>query len=72
MSTAGGNQRKLNMGAQPQIFPYPTASKSFLYSNAFMAKSGTQTLTFKSMTERQTHTQTRNHKYRRAKFGVLE
>jgi len=27
--------------------------KSFLYSNAFMAKSGAQTLTFKSVTDRQ-------------------
>ena len=26
-----------------QTFPYPTASKSFLYSNAFMAKSGALT-----------------------------
>jgi len=35
-------------------FPYPTASKSFLYSNAFMAKSGAKNLTFKSVTNRQT------------------
>jgi len=33
------------------LFP---ESKSFLHSNAFMAKSGTQTLTFKSLTDRQT------------------
>ena len=32
----------------------PTVSKSFLYSNAFMAKSGAQSLTFKSVTNRQT------------------
>ena len=38
------NLRKLSTGAQLQTFPYPTASKSFLYSNAFMAKSGAQTL----------------------------
>jgi len=50
MSTVGGNLRQLNTGAQLQTFPYPTASKSFLYSNAFMAKSGEQTLTFKSVT----------------------
>jgi len=25
-----------------QTFPYPTASKSFLYTNGFMAKSGAQ------------------------------
>jgi len=39
-------------------FPYSTASKSFLFSNAFMAKSGAQTLTFNSVTNRQTHRQT--------------
>jgi len=43
--------------AQLQTFPYPTASKSFLYSNAFMAKSGAHPLTFKSVTDRQTHRQ---------------
>jgi len=37
--------------------PYPTASKSFLYSNVFMAKSGAQTLTFKSVTDKQTNRQ---------------
>jgi len=35
-------------------FPYPMASKSFLYSNDFMAKSGTHSLTFLSVTDRQT------------------
>ena len=35
------------------------ASKSFLYSNAFMAKSGAQSLTFKSVTNRQTDKQTK-------------
>jgi len=34
---------KLNTGAQLQTFPYQTASELFLYSNAFMAKSGAQT-----------------------------
>ena len=53
MSTVGGNLSKLNTGAQLQTFPYPTASKPFLYSNAFMTKSGEQTLTFKSVTDRQ-------------------
>jgi len=33
MSTVGGNLRKLNTGAQLQTFPYPAASKSFMYSN---------------------------------------
>ena len=32
----------------------PTVSKSFMYSHAFMAKSGAQSLTFKSVTSRQT------------------
>jgi len=45
---------KLNMGAQLQTFHYPLASKSFLYSNACIAKSGTQSLTFKSVTSKQT------------------
>jgi len=44
MLTVGGNLRKMNTGAQPQTFPCATASKSFLYSHAFMAKSGAQTL----------------------------
>jgi len=43
---------------QLQTFPYPTASKSFLYSNAFMVKSGAQSLTFKSVTNKQTDRQT--------------
>jgi len=59
MSPIGINLRKLSTAAQLQTFPYPTASKSYLYSNAFMAKSGTQTLTFKSMTDRQTTKQTK-------------
>jgi len=58
MSPIGINVRKLSMGAQLQTFPYPTASKSFLHSNAFIAKSGTQTLTFKSVTDRQTDKKT--------------
>jgi len=45
------------MGAQLQNFPYPTASKSFLYSNAFMAKSGAQTLALKRVNDRQTDKQ---------------
>jgi len=43
------------MGAQLQTFPYPTASKSFLYSKAFMAKSGAQTVMLKSATNKQTN-----------------
>jgi len=49
--------RKLNTGAELQTLPYPTASKLFLYSNTFVAKSGVQTLTFKSVTDRQTNRQ---------------
>jgi len=49
--------QKVEQGAQLQTFPYRTASKSFLYSNAFMAKSGAQTLTLKSVTDRQTDKQ---------------
>ena len=58
MSLTGSSLRKLNTGAQLQTFPYPTVSKSFLYSNAFMAKSGAQSLTFKSVTNKQTNRQT--------------
>jgi len=46
------------MGAQLQTFPYPKVSKSFLYSNAFMAKSGALSLTFKSVTNKQTDRET--------------
>ena len=58
LSPTGNILTKLYTGAQLQTFPYPTASKSFLYSNAFMAKPGAQTLTFKSVTDRQTNRQT--------------
>ena len=54
VSAIGGNVRNLNTGAQLETFPYQTASKSLLYSNAFMAKLGAQSLTFKSVTNRQT------------------
>jgi len=46
--------RKVNTGAQPRTLLYPTVSKSFVYSNALMAKWGAQTLTFTSVTNRQT------------------
>jgi len=55
VSPVGGNLRKLNTCAQLQTFPYPTASKLFMYSNAFVAKSGAQTLAFKSVTNKQTN-----------------
>jgi len=60
MSPIGINHRKLSTGAQPQAFPYPTASKLCQYFNAFMAKSGEQSLTFKSLTDKQTDKQTKN------------
>ena len=52
VSPVGSSLRKFNTSRQPQTFPYSTASKSFMYSNGFMAKSGAQTLTFKSVTNR--------------------
>ena len=63
VSPVGSSLRKLNTGAQLQTFPYPTASKSFLYSNAFMAKSGAQSLTFKSVTARQTDRQKKTQRF---------
>ena len=57
LSPIGNSLTNLNMGAQLQTFPYPAASKSFLYSNTFMAKSGAQSLTFKSVTNKHTKTQ---------------
>jgi len=57
VSPIDSSQRKLNTGAELQTFPYPTASKSSLYLNAFMAKSGAQSLTFKSVTNIQTNRQ---------------
>jgi len=57
VSPIDSSLRKLNTGAQLQAFPYPAASKSFLYSNAFVAKSGAQSLTFKSVTNRQSDRQ---------------
>ena len=49
--------QKVEHGCTTTNFPLSMASKSFLYSNAFMAKSGAQTLTFKSVTDIQTKTQ---------------
>jgi len=57
LSPIGKSLTKLKTGTQRQTFPYPTASKSFLYSNAFMAILGAQTLTFKSVTDKQTNRQ---------------
>ena len=55
VSPIGNSLTKLNTGAQLRTFRYPrTVSKSFLYSNVFMAKSGAQSLTFKSVTNKQT------------------
>ena len=60
VSPIGNSLRKLNTSAQLQTFHCPTVSKSFLYSNAFIAKSGAQTLTFKSVTDRHTNRQKLN------------
>jgi len=65
----GSSLRKLNTGAQPQTFPYPTVSKWFLYSNAFMAQSGAQSLTFKSVTNKQTNKQTDSQTKKLNVFG---
>jgi len=58
MSPVGISLTKLNKDARLQTFPDPMALKLFLYSNAFMAKQGAQTLTFKSVTNKQTDRQT--------------
>ena len=42
MSPVGSSLGKLDTSAQLQTFPYATVLKSFLYSNAFMAKSVAQ------------------------------
>jgi len=55
--------QKVEYGAKLQTFPYPAASKSFLYSNAFMAKSGAQTLAFKNVTGKQTDKQTKTERF---------
>ena len=57
VSPTGSSLRNLNTGAQLQTFPYPTVSKSFLYSHAFTTKSGAQSMTFKSVKNRQTDKQ---------------
>ena len=61
----GNNLTKLNTSAQLQTFPYPTISKSFLYSNALMAKSGAQSPTFKPVTNRETdrHTDKKTQRF---------
>jgi len=59
LSPIGNSWRKLNTGGQLQSFPYPSVSKSFLCSNAFMAKSGAQSLTFKKRDE-QSDKETKN------------
>ena len=58
LSPIGNSLTKLNMTAQLRTFPYPMTSKSFLYSNAFVAKAGAQSLTLKSVTDKQANKQT--------------
>ena len=55
VSPVGSSLRNLDTGAQQLAFSHPTASKLFLYSNAFMAKSGAQSMTFKIVTDKQTN-----------------
>jgi len=62
VSQFGSSLIKLNTCAQLQTSLYPLTSKSFLYSNDFMAKSGAQSLTFKSVTNKQTNKQTDRQK----------
>jgi len=54
LSPVGNSLTKVNTGAQLQTFLF-----LFLYSNAFMAKSGIQSLTFKSVTNKQADRQTK-------------
>ena len=56
VSPVGGSLRKLNTGVHNYKPSRTMVSKSFLYSNAVMAKSGAQTLSFKSVPEEQTQT----------------
>ena len=56
---------KVEHGCTTKNLPLSKVSKSFLYSNAFMAKSGAQTLTSTSVTERQTNQQTNRQKTQR-------
>jgi len=53
---------KVEHGCTTTNLPHPTVSKSFLYYNAFTAKSGAQSLTFKSVTNKQTDRQTNKQK----------
>ena len=64
VSPVGSSLRKLDTGAQLQTFPYPAVSKLFLCSNDFMAKS-LQSLTFKSVTDKQTNLRQTNKKTQR-------
>jgi len=63
LSPVGNSLTKLNTNAHLQTFPYPTSSKSFLFSNAYMAKLGAQSLTFKSVTNKRTNRQTKTQRF---------
>jgi len=52
---------KVEHGCTTTDLPLSKASKSFVYSNAFMTKSGAQSLMFKSVTNKQTDRQTNRH-----------
>jgi len=57
---------KVEHGCTTTNLPYPTVSKSFLYANALMAKSGAQSPAFKSVTNKQTDKQTDKQKTQRS------
>ena len=70
MSPLGSDLRKLNTCAQLQAFPYPTASKSLVCSNAFMVKCGAQSVMFNSVTDKEIDRQT-DRQIDRQKFSVF-
>jgi len=53
MAPSSDRETQLNeYGVQLQAFSYPMALKAFTYSNAFMAKWRSQSLSFKSMMDK--------------------
>ena len=57
VSPVGSYLRKLNADAQQQTFCYTTVSKSFVYSNVFMAKLCAKSLMLKTETNKLTKAQ---------------
>jgi len=54
---------KVEHGCTTTDVPLSNGIKSFLYSNAFIAKSGAQYLTFKSVTNKQTNRRTKTQRF---------